>query len=293
MDIKYTVPAIDWKRVDLLISMALDEDLDGAGDTTTLAVIPSTARASAVLLAKEDLVCAGLDVARRVFLSLDPSIQWTAYISDGEHCVKGAHLAQAEGAAQSILTAERTVLNFLQRLCGIATVSARYAAAAGEGSRTLILDTRKTTPGWRNLEKYAVAVGGATNHRIGLFDRIMIKDNHREIAGFEGEGGIARSVRRAREAYPQLEIEVEADTLEQVREAVMAGADYVLLDNMSTPEMAEAVVLADGKSRLEASGGITLSRIPEIAAVGVDFISVGALTHSVKSADISLDVIPC
>lgn len=288
--IERKIPEIDWKRVDTLIAMALEEDLGDLGDTTTLAVIPAEVTATAVLLAKEDLICAGLTVAERVFKAVDPTLEWMPQSKDGEPAAKGTILAKVHGKAQSLLTAERTVLNFLQRLCGVATVSARYVTAVGE-EKSQILDTRKTTPGWRNLEKYAVAVGGATNHRIGLFDRIMIKDNHREIAGLEGNDGITRSVKRARETYPQLEIEVEADTLEQVREAVDAGAEYVLLDNMTNDEMAEAVAIAAGRTKLEASGGITLPRIAEIAKLGVDFISAGALTHSVKSADISLDII--
>ena len=153
-----------------------------------------------------------------------------------------------------------------------------------------MLDTRKTTPGYRNLEKYAVAVGGATNHRIGLYDRVMIKDNHREMAAMEGPGGITRSVERARQAHPELEIEVEADTLDEVREALEAGADHIMLDNMSDEMMAEAVKLVNGRAKLEASGGITLERLPRIGKIGLDFVSVGALTHSVKAADISLDI---
>ena len=153
-----------------------------------------------------------------------------------------------------------------------------------------MLDTRKTTPGYRNLEKYAVAVGGATNHRIGLYDRVMIKDNHREMAAMEGPGGITRSVERARQAHPKLEIEVEADTLDEVREALEAGADHIMLDNMSDEMMAEAVKLVNGRAKLEASGGITLERLPRIGKIGVDFVSAGALTHSVKAADISLDI---
>ena len=201
----------------------------------------------------------------------------------------GEIIAEISGPARGILTAERTALNFLQRLSGIATTTHRYTAALA-GSHTVLLDTRKTTPGYRNLEKYAVAVGGGTNHRIGLYDRIMIKDNHRELAAAEGDGAIARAVARARKAWPQLEIEVEADRLEEVREAADAGAEYILLDNMSDEMMAEAVKIVGGRSKLEASGGITLERLPRIAATGVDFVSSGALTHSVKAADISLDV---
>lgn len=201
----------------------------------------------------------------------------------------GDKLAEISGPARGILIAERTALNFLQRLSGIATTSAKYAKAL-EGTRTVVLDTRKTTPGYRNLEKYAVAVGGATNHRIGLYDRVMIKDNHRELAAMEGPGGIARSVERARKFRPDLEIEVEADSLDEVREAADAGVEYIMLDNMSDEMMAEAVQIVNGRAKLEASGGITLERLPRIGKIGVDFVSAGALTHSVKAADISLDI---
>jgi nicotinate-nucleotide pyrophosphorylase (carboxylating) len=187
------------------------------------------------------------------------------------------------------LTGERTALNFLQRLCGVATMARRYADAAA-GTGTVVLDTRKTTPGLRMLEKYAVATGGAGNHRIGLFDRVMIKDNHRALAGLEGPGGIRRSVEACRQRHPDLEVEVEADSLAEVAEAAEAGADYILLDNMSNDEMSRAIDLAAGRAKLEASGGITLARISAIAALGVDFISVGALTHSAPAVDIGMDM---
>ncbi len=286
------IPEIDWTRVDALIELAINEDLDGAGDVTTLAVVPADKRARAVLRCKQqDMVVAGQEVAERVFARLDPLATYQVLKPDGSCCAKGEIIAEVTGSAQALLTAERTALNFLQRLCGIATVSARYAAALKD-SATVVLDTRKTTPGFRNLEKYAVAVGGATNHRIGLFDRAMIKDNHRELAAMEGPGGIARSVARVRHAYPDLEIEVEADRLEEVREAADAGADYILLDNMTDEMMAEAVKINAGRARLEASGGITLERLPAIGKIGVDFVSAGALTHSVKAADISMDIVP-
>ncbi len=282
------LPEIDMDRIKLLIKLALDEDLGELGDATSNSVIPESVTASAVLKCKEDCVCAGLPVAEQVFQVVDPKISWTAKVNDGEKCPAGTVLAEASGPARSLLTAERTALNFLQRLSGCATTSRRYADAAGD--KCVILDTRKTTPGWRNLEKYAVAAGGATNHRIGLYDRVMIKDNHRELAGFEGPGGIARAASRAREKYPRLEIEVEADTLEEVKEALAAKADYILLDNMTNEQMSEAVKMNTGQAKLEASGGITLERIPQIAELGVDFISVGALTHSVKAVDISMEI---
>ena len=282
------IPKLDWKRIKVLISLALEEDI-GSGDATSMSVIPANLRASAVLICRESCVCAGLPVAEAVFRAINKNIEFTPKVREGRRCRKNTVMAVVKGNARSLLTAERTVLNFFQRLCGVATISAKFADAA-KGSETEILDTRKTTPGWRNLEKYAVAVGGASNHRIGLYDRIMIKDNHRELAGLEGSGGIRRSVEKARKAYPRLEIEVEADSLEEVREAAEAGADYILLDNMSNRMMAKAVKINAGRARLEASGGITLDRIPSIATLGVDYISAGTLTHSAKSIDISMDI---
>ena len=202
------IPAIDWGRTDLLIELALSEDLDTTGDVTTNSVVPENATAEAVLLCKEPgMVLAGLPVAERVFKLVEPRLEFKAIREDGDHCEYGDVLAEIHGPARGLLIAERTALNFLQR----------------QGTKTLVLDTRKTTPGYRNLEKYAVAVGGATNHRIGLYDRVMIKDNHREMAAMEGPGGIVRSVERARQAHPELEVEVEADTLDEVREALEAA----------------------------------------------------------------------
>ncbi len=283
------LPPIDFDRVDILIKLAFEEDLGDLGDSTSNSVIPEDVHAVAIMKCKEDCVVAGLAVAERVFAAADPSCEWKSLVADGDFCPKGTVMAEVRGPARSLLTAERTALNFLQRLCGVATVSYRYAAETA-GSPTVVLDTRKTTPGWRNLEKYAVAAGGATNHRIGLYDRVMIKDNHRELAGLEGEKGITRSVTRAKEKYPQLEVEVEADSLEEVKEALETGAEYVMLDNMTNEQMAEAVALNNGRAKLEASGGITIERIPSIAKLGVDYISVGALTHSVKAVDISMEI---
>lgn len=283
------LPQIDFSRVDILIKLALEEDLNGRGDTTSNSVIPENTMAAALLNCKEECVCAGLAVAERVFKAVDRSLVWQPLALDGDFCQQGTPLAKISGRARSLLTAERTALNFLQRLCGVATTARRYAELL-KNTNTVVLDTRKTTPGWRNLEKYAVAAGGASNHRIGLYDRIMIKDNHRELAGLEGENGITRSVQRAREKYPELEIEVEADNLDEVREAVESGAEYILLDNMTDAQMAEAVTINAGRAKLESSGGITLERIPRIGRIGVDFVSVGALTHSVKATDISMEI---
>lgn len=285
------IPTLDMQRIAVLIDLALSEDLADRGDTTSKSVIPADARAFGVLYAKSDCVLAGLAVAEAVFKKLDPECEFKYILHDGDKCPAKTVIAEITGNAVAMLTAERTALNFIQRLCGVATMANAYAASVKE-SAMKVLDTRKTTPGWRNLEKYAVAVGGASNHRIGLFDRIMIKDNHREMAGMEGPGGILRSVERARAMYPDLEIEVEVDTLEELDEALQSGCEYILLDNMTTPMMAEAVKRNNGRAKLEASGNITIERLPEIAAVGVDFASSGALTHSVKSADISLDIKP-
>lgn len=281
---------INWKRVDTLIDLALEEDLGDIGDATTLAVVPEKARSSAVLLCKEEtMVLCGMEVAARVFRKLDETIQFTVLKKDGEICRRGDKLALISGSARTILTGERTALNFLQRLSGVATMANIYAKELS-GTGCTVLDTRKTTPGYRNLEKYAVAVGGAGNHRIGLYDRIMIKDNHRELAASEGDRAITRAVARARKCYPDLEIEVETDSLEEVREAAENNVEYILLDNMSDEMMAEAVKINAGRAKLEASGGITLSRLSGIGKIGVDFVSAGALTHSVRSMDISLDM---
>ncbi len=280
---------IDWKRVDILIDLALEEDLGENGDITTNSVIPADLKAKAILLAKQDLVIAGLPIAERLFKKIDPAITFVAKVQDGAVCKKGDVLAEMYGSARALLTGERTALNFIQRLSGSATMANKYQNLAGDKAE--ILDTRKTTPGWRNLEKYAVSVGGAHNHRIGLFDRVMIKDNHRELAGLEGSGGILRSVERARKTFPGFEVEVEIDSLDELQEALDSGAEYILLDNMSNELMAEAVRITAGRAKLEASGNITETRIPSIAETGVDYISSGALTHSIKSADISLDII--
>ena len=281
---------IDWGRADHLIELALNEDLDMTGDTTTLSVVPEHAVSKAVLLCKEkEMVVAGLPIAERVFRIVESRLEFDARVEEGDVCHYGDVLAVIRGPARGILTAERTALNFLQRLCGVATASYRYAREL-EGFKTVVLDTRKTTPGYRNLEKYAVSVGGATNHRIGLYDRIMIKDNHRELAALEGDGAIARAVERARKAYPDLEIEVEADSLEEVAQAAETGVEYIMLDNMDNETMKKAVEIVNGRSKLEASGGITIERLKSIGEIGVDFVSAGALTHSVKAADISLDI---
>ena len=282
-------PLLNRALLENLCRTALAEDI-GSGDATTLAVISGDLITTALLQTREDCVCAGLPVAEAVFHELDSQVDFQAVAKEGQFCRSGQTLARINGQARALLTGERTALNFLQRLCGIATMARRYVDAVG-GRKTKILDTRKTTPGLRFLEKYAVTAGGGQNHRMGLYDRIMIKDNHRELAGLEGPGGILRAVKACRQLYPNLEIEVEADSLDDVSAALEAGAGIILLDNMTDVEIAAAVTLIRGRALAEASGGITLDRIPAIAAAGVDFISVGALTHSVRSIDIGLDVL--
>jgi len=275
---------LDTGSVDDLIRRALAEDV-GGGDVTTEATVPAGARGRGVLLAKARVVVAGLDIARRTFelMASSQPISFAAAVADGQMVNQGTSLAVIEGPARVLLTAERTALNLLQRLSGIATAARAYVDASG--GRITVLDTRKTTPGLRALEKYAVRVGGGTNHRFGLFDQILIKDNHVRLAG-----GISAAIARVREASPGMTVEVEAQSIEEAAEAVAAGADIVLLDNLSTADIRAAVAVIAGRARTEVSGGVTLNRIPELAATGADFVSVGALTHSVQAADISLEI---
>lgn len=271
-----------------MCSIALSEDM-GKGDATTDSIVPEGIEVTASVITREQCVCAGLPVVEAVFRELDPEVYFECLAQEGELCEPGRLLARITGDARALLSGERTALNFLQRLCGIATAARRYTRET-ENTKTEILDTRKTTPGLRVLEKYAVRAGGARNHRMGLFDRIMIKDNHRELSAQQGPDAIIRAVEACRNAHPELEIEVEADTLDHVEEALDAEADYILLDNMSDDEIAAAVSLNGGRALLEASGGITLERVSRLAALGVDFISVGALTHSFRAIDIGLDL---
>jgi len=272
-------------RTDHLIDLALEEDA-GLGDLTSRAIFPAGHASRAYVAAHEELVVCGLGVAARVFERVDPSVRVTLGAKDGDRVGKGRRVLSLSGPTASILTAERTALNFLQRLCGIATLSRRYAdAAAGTGVR--IADTRKTTPGFRALERYAVRCGGCHNHRSSLGEHVLIKDNHIAAAG-----SVARAVRRAREAAPHLcRIEVEAGTLADVRQAVRAGADAVLLDNMAPLQVAAAVMVVAGSARVEVSGGVRLETLRAYALPGVDVISVGALTHSAPAADLSLTVL--
>jgi nicotinate-nucleotide pyrophosphorylase (carboxylating) len=269
------------------VRSALAEDV-GSGDVTTLATVPEAAVAKAFMVAREPLVVAGLDLASAAFREVSPVIKIVRIARDSQSVKAGQQLMTVEGSARAILSAERVALNFVQRLCGIATLTAQFVEAV-KGTRTKILDTRKTTPGWRRLEKYAVACGGGQNHRLGLFDMVLIKDNHLAALRNESPNPIAAAVERARYKNPQLKIEVEADTMEQAKQAVEAGADIVLLDNMNLIQLRLAVQKAKGRVKTEASGGVTLSTVRDIAETGVDFISVGAITHSARAMDIALD----
>jgi len=269
------------------IRAALAEDI-GSGDATTLAIVPATATAKAVMRAREPLVVAGLDFAEATFRELSAKVGVKKTSRDGRRVKAGAALLKISGPARAILTVERVALNFVQQLSGVATLTAQFVEAV-RGTRARILDTRKTTPGWRRFEKYAVACGGGQNHRIGLFDMILIKDNHLAALRNEKPNAIAAAVARAREKFPKLKIEVEADTLKQVEQAVQAGADSVLLDNMDLKQLMAAVKIMKSGAKVEASGGVNLKTVRAIAQTGVDFISVGALTHSAPAVDIGLD----
>lgn len=264
------------------VRLALAEDV-GPGDLTTNLTVDPAVQAQAEIVAKQDLVLAGLDPARLTFSLVDPAVEFKAAAADGDRVQAGTVMVRLSGPAQGLLTAERVALNFLMRLSGVATLTAGFVAAV-KGSRAKIIDTRKTTPGLRFLEKAAVRAGGGVNHRFGLYDGILIKDNHIAAAG-----SITAAVTRARQAAPHtLKIEVEVEDLAGLEEAIAAGADIVLLDNMSPAQLAQAVTLGRGRVLLEASGGVNLSNVAQIAATGVDFISIGALTHSAPAVDLSL-----
>jgi nicotinate-nucleotide pyrophosphorylase (carboxylating) len=267
-----------------VVRRALAEDL-GPGDVTTDATVSADQRASGVFVIKQDCVLAGLDVALETFLQVDPSVTATCHRRDGDRCAVGVVIADLIGTARGLLVAERTALNFLQRLCGIATRTRQYVDAAA--GRIVVLDTRKTTPTLRALEKYAVRIGGGTNHRFGLYDAVLIKDNHVRLAG-----GVKSAVARARSHRPDLRIEVEAQRLGEVEDAIEAGADIVLADNMSLADIRETVRRTRGRARVEISGGVTLDRLPELAATGAEYVSAGALTHSAPAVDISFEIEP-
>ena len=267
-----------------VVARALAEDVRD-GDITTDATVGPALLARGVFLIKADCVIAGLEVAFEAFRQLEPGVRCVARKSDGEGCHAGEEIAELLGSARALLVGERTALNFLQRLSGVATRARRFVDAAG--GRITILDTRKTTPTLRVLEKYAVRAGGASNHRVGLFDAILIKDNHIRLAG-----GVKAAVERARAHRPGLPVEIEAETLAQVDQALAAGAETILVDNMTTDGIRDAVARARGRAKIEISGGVTLERIPELAATGADFVSVGALTHSAPAIDISFEIEP-
>ncbi len=267
-----------------VVRRALAEDL-GWGDVTTDAVVPADARARGQFLSKCDCVIAGLDVAAEAFTQLDPGCAFDRKYKDGDRCRAGDIVAEVRGQAAAMLTAERTALNFLQRLSGIATLTRRFVDATG--GKITILDTRKTTPTLRALEKYAVRAGAGTNHRAGLDDGILIKDNHIRIAG-----GIREAVKRMKEANVEMPIEVEAQSLEQVDEAIAAGADVILVDNLPLDQTREAVSRVRGRAKIELSGGVTLDRLPDLAKTGADYVSIGALTHSAPAVDLSFELEP-
>lgn len=273
---------LNLRSIDALLELAFAEDI-GIGDITTEATVPSSQQGVGTIVAKSGGVVAGLPVAARVFDKLDTTLAFRALVSDGDEVAADTPIAEVQGSTKTILIGERTALNFLQRLSGIATLTAQFVNAVA-GYDVKIVDTRKTAAGWRAAQKYAVRVGGGYNHRFGLFDGVLIKDNHIVAAG-----GIANAVRKAREAAPHTgKIEVEVETAEQVDEALEAGADILLLDNMSLELLRCVVERIGGSAVTEASGGITLARVREVAAAGVELISVGALTHSAMPMDISL-----
>lgn len=268
---------------DALIEAALKEDMP-QGDITSESVIPADSESEAIILAKEEGVLAGIYVAERVFHKIDLSVVFKKNLNDGQKFKKGQKLAMIQGPSISLLKGERTALNFLQRMSGVATTTQKFVRAL-QGTKTKILDTRKTTPGLRSLEKYAVKMGGGGNHRFNLSEMVLIKDNHLRIVG-----SISQAVKSAKERIkPGVRVEVEATSLEEVQEAVQSGADMIMLDNMSKEAMKEVVKRVKGKVPLEVSGKVSLSRVKEIASLGVDFISVGSLTHSYKSVDISIE----
>jgi nicotinate-nucleotide pyrophosphorylase (carboxylating) len=271
-----------------MIRRALEEDI-ASGDTTTLALVPGEAVVDAHILAKESCVVSGCGIASAVFKSLDANVDVSEAITDGGRAEPGETILTIHGRAQTVLTGERTALNFMQRMTGIASMTATFVERVSDYGCS-ILDTRKTTPGLRSIEKYAVLCGGGTNHRIGLFDKVMIKDNHRRLWRDGGDGDLAEAVRAARRCYPSLEIEIEVESEAELRNALEGDPEWILLDNMSPELMAKCVAITAGRSKLEASGGITLSNVEAAARSGVDAISLGCLTHSAPSIDLSLEI---
>ncbi|MFA9408501.1 MAG: carboxylating nicotinate-nucleotide diphosphorylase [Candidatus Dadabacteria bacterium] len=273
---------MDWDKIDSIIKNALNEDV-GSGDITTDTIFPPDAKCEAQIIAKEKGIIAGIPIAKRVFQKLDPEVSFSRNSNDGDRVTPGQEILRIKATVRAVLTGERLALNLLQRMSGIATATSLYVDAV-KGSKTKILDTRKTAPGLRVLDKYAVLAGGAQNHRFGLYDLVLIKDNHINFAG-----GISNAVQIVRSKYQdEFKIEVETSTLDEVKEALSAGADIIMLDNMNISMMKEAVKMINKKALTEASGGITLDTIANITETGVDYISVGAITHSSPALDISL-----
>ena len=270
-----------------VIGKALEEDIS-TGDATTLSLVPESSVVEADIIARGDFVIAGSTVAAAVFETVDSSVDCTHCIPDGNHAGNDEVILSLHGRARSILTAERTALNFMQRMTGIATMTNRFVKRVAE-KNVIILDTRKTTPTLRMLEKYAVKCGGGQNHRMGLYDRVMIKDNHRRFWQ-DGEFSLCAAVEKARKEFPDLMIEVEVETVDQLEDAITAKPEWLLLDNMSPQMMKECVSVCHGRARLEASGGITLENIDQVADAGIDAVSLGCLTHSAPAADLSLEI---
>lgn len=275
---------LNFELIKQVVDYALQEDI-GNGDITTNSLIPYDMQAKATMVTKASGVIAGLAVAEYVFKTLSPDVLWKTFVNDGDKVAKGTLILEISGSYRALLTGERLALNFLQRMSGIASMTANYITAL-EGYKTKILDTRKTVPGLRLLDKYAVKMGGGTNHRIGLYDMVLIKDNHIKVAG-----GITKAVEQIkRSVSKEIQIEVETTTIEEVKEALLSGADIIMLDNMSNSTMAESVKIIGGRAKVEASGNMTIERLKEVAATGVDYISIGALTHSVIALDISMNI---
>ena len=277
------------EEINRAVKAALAEDI-GTGDVTTLATVPANATAKAVMKAREPLVVAGLALAEAAFRQLAPAMDIVRVAADAQAVKEGATLLEIAGPARAMLTAERVALNFVQRLSGVAALTAQFVEAVKD-TGTEILDTRKTTPGWRRFEKYAVTCGGGRNLRIGLYDMVLIKDNHLAALRHEKPNAVAAAVQRVRAKFPNLKVEVEADTLEQVEQAAAAGADIILLDNMTLIQLRLAVQNIRERSKTEASGGVNLASVRAIAETGVDYISVGAITHSARAVDIGLDFV--
>ncbi len=275
------------EEIQRAVREALTEDI-GTGDVTTLSTVPMEAVNQAMMVARAPLVVAGIGFAEAAFHELDPTARIERFVADGAHLDAGQPILRVQGKTHGLLSAERVALNFVQRLSGVATATARYVELV-KGTKARILDTRKTTPGWRRFEKYAVLCGGGQNHRIGLYDMVLIKDNHLAALVGTKPNPVAAAVARARAQYPELKVEVEADTLEQVRQAVEAGADIILLDNMTLENLRAAVQMVGGRAKTEASGGVNASTCRSIAETGVDYISVGAITHSAAAVDVALD----